>query len=41
LAYRAWSLVHGLAMLILDKQIGRQEGLAMIDKIVSADSVKI
>jgi AcrR family transcriptional regulator len=41
LAYRAWSLVHGLAMLILDRQIDRQEGLAMIDKIVSADSVKV
>jgi AcrR family transcriptional regulator len=41
LAYRAWSLVHGLAMLIIDRQISRKEGLAMIDKIVSSDSIRV
>jgi AcrR family transcriptional regulator len=39
LAYRAWALVHGLSMLILDQQIDRAEGLALLDKIVSSDSV--
>ena len=39
LAYRAWALVHGLALLILDRQIDREEGLRLIDEIVSADSI--
>lgn len=39
LAYRAWALVHGLAMLMLDRQIDRDEGMALLDQIVSADSV--
>ena len=38
-AYRAWALVHGLALLILDRQIDREEGLRLIDPIVSADSI--
>jgi AcrR family transcriptional regulator len=38
---RAWSLVHGLAMLILDQQVDRTVAEAMIDQIVSADSVNI
>jgi AcrR family transcriptional regulator len=41
LAYRAWSLVHGLAMLILDRQIDRDAGLALLDRIVSADSARV
>ncbi len=40
LAYRAWSLVHGLAMLLLDRQIAEDEGLALLDRIVSTDSVR-
>ncbi len=41
LAYRAWSLVHGLAMLILDRQIDEEDGLQLLDKIVSSDSVRM
>lgn len=36
---RAWSLVHGLSMLILDKQIDRATGEKLIDEVVSADSI--
>jgi AcrR family transcriptional regulator len=39
LAYRAWALVHGLSMLILDQQIARGEGLKLLDAIVSSDSL--
>lgn len=38
---RAWSLVHGLAMLILDQQVDRNTAEAMIDQIVSADSLRL
>jgi AcrR family transcriptional regulator len=40
LAYRAWSLVHGLSMLILDRQIDQDEGLALLGQIVTTDSVR-
>lgn len=40
LTYRAWALVHGLAMLILDRQIDREDGLMLLDQIVSAESVQ-
>jgi AcrR family transcriptional regulator len=33
-ALRAWSLVHGLAMLILDEQVDRKAGEAMIDRVI-------
>jgi AcrR family transcriptional regulator len=36
---RAWSLVHGLAMLILDGQVDRGVAEAMIAQIVSEDSL--
>jgi AcrR family transcriptional regulator len=36
-AYRAWSLVHGLAMLMLDKQIDQAEGMALLERIVSTE----
>jgi AcrR family transcriptional regulator len=36
---RAWSLVHGLAMLILDRQVDRSVAEAMIAEVVSADSL--
>jgi AcrR family transcriptional regulator len=38
---RAWSLVHGLAMLILDNQVSRDIAESMIDEIVAADSLNI
>jgi AcrR family transcriptional regulator len=38
---RAWSLVHGLSMLILDKQVDRATAEAMIADIVSMDSLKL
>jgi AcrR family transcriptional regulator len=37
---RAWSLVHGLAMLILDQQVEPKIAEAMIDRIISADVLK-
>ncbi len=36
---QAWSLVHGLAMLILDQQVDRKVAEAMIDEVISADSL--
>jgi AcrR family transcriptional regulator len=33
-ALRAWSLVHGLAMLILDEQVDRKTAEAMIDRVI-------
>lgn len=39
LAYRAWSLVHGLAMLVLDGQIARDEAEAMIGQIIDDHSL--
>jgi AcrR family transcriptional regulator len=38
---RAWSLVHGLSMLILDKQIDQATGVSLIDQVVSADSINL
>ena len=38
---RAWSLVHGLSMLILDGQVDRQTAEAMIDRIVGDDSLNL
>jgi AcrR family transcriptional regulator len=38
---RAWSLVHGLSMLILDQQVDRSIAEAMIEQIVSDDSIKL
>jgi AcrR family transcriptional regulator len=37
---RAWSLVHGLAMLILDQQVDQSVAEAMIDEVVSGDSLR-
>jgi AcrR family transcriptional regulator len=33
-ALRAWSLVHGLSMLILDQQVERKAAEAMIDRVI-------
>lgn len=33
-ALRAWSLVHGLSMLILDEQVDRKAAEAMIDQVI-------
>jgi AcrR family transcriptional regulator len=33
-ALRAWSLVHGLSMLILDEQVDRKAAEAMIDMVI-------
>jgi AcrR family transcriptional regulator len=33
-ALRAWALVHGLSMLILDNQVDRKAGEAMIDRVI-------
>jgi AcrR family transcriptional regulator len=33
-ALRAWSLVHGLSMLILDEQVERKAAEAMIDRVI-------
>lgn len=38
-ALRAWALVHGLSMLILDRQLGREAAEAMIDAIVSVEAI--
>lgn len=38
---RAWALVHGLAMLILDRQVDRATAEAMIGQIVSEDSLNL
>ncbi len=39
-ALRAWSLVHGLSMLILDEQVERKAAEAMIDRIVSNERLR-
>ena len=36
-ALRAWSLVHGLSMLILDEQVDRRAAEAMIDRVIGSD----
>ncbi len=38
-ALRAWSLVHGLSMLILDRQVDREVGEAMIDMVISVEAI--
>ncbi|MBP6011207.1 MAG: TetR/AcrR family transcriptional regulator [Alphaproteobacteria bacterium] len=38
-ALRAWSLVHGLSMLILDEQVDRKVAEAMIDQVIGRDRV--
>ena len=38
---RAWSLVHGLAMLILDQQVDQAEANELIDQIISVDSLNL
>ena len=38
---RAWSLVHGLAMLILSGQIARKDIDQLINEVVSVDSLKL
>lgn len=40
-ALRAWSLVHGLAMLILDEQVERKTGEAMIDQIIPDERLRL
>ncbi len=38
---RAWSLVHGLAMLILDHQVERTEAEQLIDQVINKASLKL
>jgi AcrR family transcriptional regulator len=38
---RAWSLVHGLAMLILDRQVDRPVAEHMIERVIGADSINL
>lgn len=38
---RAWSLVHGLAMLILDGQVERKAAEALIDQVIIPDRRKV
>lgn len=38
-ALRAWSLVHGLSMLILDEQVDRKVAEAMIDQVIGRDQI--
>ncbi len=38
-ALRAWSLVHGLSMLILDEQVDRKTAEAMIDQVIGRDRI--
>ncbi len=38
---RAWSLVHGLAMLILDQQVRRDVAESLIDAVVASDSLNV
>jgi AcrR family transcriptional regulator len=40
-ALRAWALVHGLSMLILDEQIDRKVAEAMIDRVISDDRLRL
>ena len=36
-ALRAWALVHGLSMLILDEQVERKSAEALIDEVIGPD----
>ena len=38
-ALRAWSLVHGLSMLILDEQVDRKTAEAMIDRVIGRERI--
>jgi AcrR family transcriptional regulator len=38
---RAWSLVHGLSMLILDQQVDRIEAEQLIDQVISVESLRL
>ncbi len=38
---RAWALVHGLAMLILDRQVDRSVAERMIERVISEDSINL
>lgn len=40
-ALQAWSLVHGLSMLILDEQVERKAAEAMIDKVISNAGLRL
>lgn len=40
-ALRAWALVHGLAMLILDRQVDPSVGESLIDAIISVEAVAL
>ncbi len=40
-ALRAWALVHGLAMLILDRQLAPEIAEAMIDQVIDTDSLRL
>jgi AcrR family transcriptional regulator len=40
-ALQAWSLVHGLAMLILDEQVERKAAEAMIDRVISNAGLRL
>lgn len=39
-ALRAWSLVHGLSMLILDEQVEPKAAEAMIDRVISSEGLR-
>ena len=40
-AMQAWSLVHGLSMLILDEQVEPKAAEAMIDRIISNEGLRL
>jgi hypothetical protein len=39
-ALQAWSLVHGLSMLILDEQVEPKAAEAMIDRVISNEGLR-
>ena len=39
-ALQAWSLAHGLSMLILDEQVERKAAEAMIDRVISSGGLR-
>jgi hypothetical protein len=40
-ALQAWSLVHGLSMLILDQQVEPKAAEAMIDRVISNEGLRL
>jgi AcrR family transcriptional regulator len=40
-ALQAWSLVHGLSMLILDEQVDRKAAEAVIDRVISNAGLRL